>query len=261
MIPLPNPAVYCHDLKISCRRKKKSFFAHRRRHGLGDLKEQWRVNSTTGYPSTTSMFKTLLLTSILALSANAHFQLQFPPPRGVFVQDSEPNFCDGYNTPAANRSQFPLTGGFITMNSEHPQWSSEILLSTASNSTSFNNFVPVMPFFQQQGEGVFCVPLDFASTNATGLMDGQNVTIQILFDGGDGPLYQCADLTLSSNFSAPSGVNCTNKISNPPSSFANTTGTSSTTPSSTPQSAAHRTGIFIGGGVSLVFFATGLLLL
>lgn len=29
----------------------------------------------------------------LASVAQAHFQLQYPAPRGVFVEDNEPNFC------------------------------------------------------------------------------------------------------------------------------------------------------------------------
>jgi hypothetical protein len=32
-----------------------------------------------------------------AAAVNAHFQLQFPPPRGVFVEDQEPNFCGMYS--------------------------------------------------------------------------------------------------------------------------------------------------------------------
>ncbi|TFK41393.1 hypothetical protein BDQ12DRAFT_679389 [Crucibulum laeve] len=121
----------------------------------------------------------LFLISLLSVVVNAHFQLQFPAPRGVFVENDEPNFCDGYNTAASNRTAFPLTGGFFTLNSEHPKWTSEVLLSTASNPTSFDNFSSVVPFFQLNGEGIFCIPLDFSKTNATGLKDGQNVTIQV----------------------------------------------------------------------------------
>lgn len=81
----------------------------------------------------------ILLLSCFASIATAHFQLQFPSPRGVFDEDNEPSFCgayrigwggrfadgcllDGYNNPATNRTQFPLTNGIITLNSEHTQW-------------------------------------------------------------------------------------------------------------------------------------------
>ncbi|KAF8226057.1 hypothetical protein L208DRAFT_388985 [Tricholoma matsutake] len=157
------------------------------------------------------MHRSIISLLSFAAIASAHFQLQFPPPRGPFTAANEPTFCDGYNNPAANRTQFPLTGGFYSLNSEHPQWTSGVLVSSAMNATSFNNFSQVKPFFQKQGEGGFCFPLDFsANANGTSLKDGQNVTIQVVFDGGDGTLYQCADLTLSSNLRISANVTCTN---------------------------------------------------
>ena len=54
-----------------------------------------------------------------------------------------------------------------------------ILLSTASDPTSFKNFSQVTPYAQAHGEGLFCIPFDLSKTNATGLQDGQNVTIQV----------------------------------------------------------------------------------
>jgi len=79
-----------------------------------------------------------LLTSIIT-AVNAHFQLAFPPPRGPFDDDNEVNFCgkvtrfvlirvlmsaaDNYVDAVSNRSEFPLKGGFVTLQSEHPNWS------------------------------------------------------------------------------------------------------------------------------------------
>ncbi|KAG5650441.1 hypothetical protein H0H81_012265 [Sphagnurus paluster] len=177
-----------------------------------------------------------LLMLALAAVVNAHFQLQYPPPRGVFVEDNEPTFCDGYNTPASNRSIFPLTGGFFTMNSEHPQWTAGVIIATTQDPTSFNNFTQAKPFFQETGEGIFCIPLNFAdNSNTTSLQDGQNITIQIVFDGGDGNLYQCADLTLSSSFTIPSNVTCSNATA---SSTTGSTGTSTGAPASTTSKSA-----------------------
>jgi hypothetical protein len=78
-----------------------------------------------------------LLTSAITV-VNAHFQLAFPPPRGPFDDTNEVNFCgkvvcfvsirvlmstaDNYVDAVSNRSEFPLSGGFVTLNSEHPQW-------------------------------------------------------------------------------------------------------------------------------------------
>lgn len=82
-----------------------------------------------------------------ATFVNAHFQMQYPEPRGAFVEDDEPSFCgelsactvyfvfngltfslthaDGYTNAVDNRTVFPFGQGFITLNSEHPTWTGE----------------------------------------------------------------------------------------------------------------------------------------
>ena len=78
-----------------------------------------------------------LLTGAITV-VNAHFQLAFPGPRGPFVEDNEVNFCgniarfvsihvltsaaDNYVNAVSNRTEFPVSGGFITLNSEHTTW-------------------------------------------------------------------------------------------------------------------------------------------
>ncbi|KXN84784.1 hypothetical protein AN958_12078 [Leucoagaricus sp. SymC.cos] len=158
------------------------------------------------------------IASALALLAstvvvNAHFQMQFPAPRGPFVEDDEPNFCDGFTNATTNRTQFPLSGGIVEINSEHSSWSAAFYISSDSNPNSFNDFQQVNSFFKDQGEGKFCLPLNLASSNFTGLQSGQNVTLQMLFDGGDGNLFQCADLTLTNDNSSISSLNCQNSTS------------------------------------------------
>ncbi len=84
-------------------------------------------------------FSTFALLASAITAVNAHFQLAFPPPRGSFDDNNEVNFCgnvarflsirglifalDNYSNAVSNRSEFPLSGGFITLNSEHPTWS------------------------------------------------------------------------------------------------------------------------------------------
>jgi len=158
------------------------------------------------------------LVLILTVVVNAHFQVHFPQPRGPFVEDNEPTFCDGFTNVTTNRTEFPLTGGFFTLVSEHPAWTAAFFLATGANPNSFSSFQQINTFFRASGEGTFCIPLDLSKSNATGLQAGQNVTIQMLFDGGDSPLYQCADVTLTSSNASLSSVQCTNS----------TTGASST---------------------------------
>jgi len=166
--------------------------------------------------------------------ANAHFQVAYPPPRGVFVEDNEPTFCDGYVQAVSNRSEYPLSGGIVTLNSEHPSWSFAIIISTVQDPTSFDNFTNstggqqiVRNFASFSGEGGFCIPLDLSNTGISGVQDGANVTIQYIFNGGDGTLYECSDLTLSSNFTVPSNVSCTNVTTTSSSSAPSSTSTSS----------------------------------
>jgi hypothetical protein len=84
-------------------------------------------------------FSTFALLASAITVVNAQFQLAFPPPRGRFDGDNEAKFCgnlarflsvrglmfalDNYPNAVSNRSEFPLSGGFITLNSEHPKWS------------------------------------------------------------------------------------------------------------------------------------------
>jgi hypothetical protein len=38
-------------------------------------------------------FLSFALLACTIVTVKAHFQLAYPPPRGPFVDDSEPNFC------------------------------------------------------------------------------------------------------------------------------------------------------------------------
>jgi hypothetical protein len=99
------------------------------------------------------MLSSIVFATVLSTAVQAHFQLQYPIPRGPFVQDSEPSFCgqpeiiyilfvdahrivDGYNDAVDNRTVFPLSNGIININSEHPLWtgtSKEIALFQNKN--------------------------------------------------------------------------------------------------------------------------------
>ncbi|ESK98434.1 hypothetical protein Moror_184 [Moniliophthora roreri MCA 2997] len=149
--------------------------------------------------------------------AQAHFRLLFPEPRGLFVADKEPEFCGGYTNAVSNRSEFPLTGGFFTIRSGHPSWTAGVLLSTVENPSNFGDFNVsgqqqfARYYSSEPNAGTFCIPLDLSQSGISGLQDGSNVTIQIVFTGGDGNLYQCADLTLRTTTNITSGQTCSNQ--------------------------------------------------
>ncbi|KAF8898354.1 hypothetical protein BD779DRAFT_1666222 [Infundibulicybe gibba] len=159
---------------------------------------------------------TISLVAALSGVANAHFRLLYPAPRGEFVADLEPKFCGGYNDAVNNRSQFPLSGGFISLKTGHPGFTAGVLISTVQNPNSFDNFSVngqqqfVRPFANEAAAGTFCIPLNMSDSNIAGVRDGANVTIQVVLGGSDGNLYQCADLTLSQNYTIPSNTSCQN---------------------------------------------------
>lgn len=78
-----------------------------------------------------------LLTSAITV-VNAHVQLAYPPPRGPFDAKNEVNFCgnvarfssirvltsaaDNYVDAVDNRTEFPISGGYVTLHSGHPNW-------------------------------------------------------------------------------------------------------------------------------------------
>ncbi|KAG0697167.1 hypothetical protein DFH29DRAFT_947627 [Suillus ampliporus] len=203
----------------------------------------------------------IVVAAVLSTAVQAHFQLQYPIPRGPFVQDSEPTFCDGYTNAVSNRTVFPLSNGIINMNSEHPLWTAGVIVSTDQNPNNFSDFNSSsgyqigVQYFQQSGEGKYCFPIDLAVANIAGVQDGANVTIQVVFNGGDGTLYQCADLTLSANMTVPP-ANATSGCTNVTTSSSTATSTSSTATSS---SSAGK-GAEVGSGVIAGVFSMMMLL-
>ncbi|RSH80006.1 uncharacterized protein EHS24_009677 [Apiotrichum porosum] len=187
-----------------------------------------------------SLTTTLLTSSLLASTVLAHFTLDFPESRG-FDEDIEPQFCGGFNTTEA-RQPFPLGKGPIWIDSHHTQASVYAMLSTSENPTSFSDFnttsngtnIPAVTNWFPVSEGEDCWNIDLEALGL-GLTNGSLVTLQILFNGGDGPLYQCTDLVLLSNYTLPSNRTCSNDTA---ASYTATAGASQT---STPSTASAST--------------------
>ncbi|KAF9451779.1 hypothetical protein P691DRAFT_806877 [Macrolepiota fuliginosa MF-IS2] len=152
--------------------------------------------------------------ALFASTANAHFRLNFPAPRGPDTE-GELKFCAGYTEVTTNRTTFPLSGGFFTIKQNHTPWSGAVLISTEQNPNDFGAFNDtkgeqfVRYWANTDVVGNLCIPLDLSRTNIPGVRDGANVTIQIAVIGGDGELFQCADLTLSNNYTIPKEISDT----------------------------------------------------
>ncbi|KZT51065.1 hypothetical protein CALCODRAFT_153824 [Calocera cornea HHB12733] len=188
------------------------------------------------------MFTTALLSlAFAAAPALAHFHLNYPPPRGPFVAQMELSFCSDYPTGA--RSPFPLDSGFVDITSEHPSAIVGFYISFDADPTTFVQFnttdngtsYPMLkPFFSMNWEGELCLPVDAESVGLP-IVNGTNATIQVQFNGGDGNLFDCADVVLITNYTVPSTASCSN-------STAATSGSSASPitsiPTATPPAAA-----------------------
>ncbi|KAF9563267.1 hypothetical protein EC968_004964 [Mortierella alpina] len=152
-----------------------------------------------------------LATALLCSSAvMAHYTLDYPASRG-FSDDKEPEApCGGFNT-AANRTQFPLTKGFLQINSGHVTADIKVNVVYGDNPTAADftsaGATPASSF-SIKNPGDSCIPLDLSTFK--GAADKTNATIQIIYNGGDSPLYQCADVTLVSSAPAFDSSKCKN---------------------------------------------------
>ncbi|KAG8736986.1 hypothetical protein FRC10_008672 [Ceratobasidium sp. 414] len=192
------------------------------------------------------MTRALAIVSLIA-GAAAHFTLDYPLTRG-FNEDIENKFCGGFNT-VGPRSPFPLGAAGINIDSHHDTANVIALISfdpNPQNITQFSNSsngAQLTGFIKLNQQGEACLPVNIQSLGLSNVSNGTNATIQIQFDGGDGNLYQCADVTLISGLSAPSNVTCAGGATSSPSASA-----SSTAPAST-RSANAAVGVRVQAGI------------
>ncbi|KAI7868438.1 hypothetical protein BDF14DRAFT_1724581 [Spinellus fusiger] len=185
-------------------------------------------------------------------SVLAHFSLTYPPTRG-FSEDIEANApCGGFNTPLATRSQFPLKNGFVEINAEHPVYSYQvnILVSDAPTETAFTNASTVNV---ASGNNNFplqaCFPVNLSQVpNAK---NGTNATLQVIFNGGDGLLYQCTDIVLVDNAPSFNSSICTNANGTPGFPAQSPAAASSKAPGSNNNSS----GVSLSAASSVIFGA------
>ncbi|OZJ04698.1 hypothetical protein BZG36_02534 [Bifiguratus adelaidae] len=209
-----------------------------------------------------------MVLSALALTwtVSAHYQLTYPASRG-FIDTSEPTApCGGFNNVNTTRFSFPLHNGFVVINSEHVQASIQMYLVIGNNpSTQAFNQNTTIDNLSIKQPGLNCLSANLA--NVTGAADGVNATIQLLFNAGDGILYQCADVTLSSSASlnqseCPQLIGgSSNSSSSPSGSASASSGSASASPSGSSGSSGASTNSVAMGTIVLlasVAFALGM---
>ena len=134
---------------------------------------------------------TLLIVALIsAHTVLAHFQLTYPASRG-FDETKEPTApCGGFDS-IGSRVQVPLKNAFVEINSEHTSYTYTVSVLVNNSPVvadfSTSNLTQVATGSRNYPESA-CLPMDLSKNTA--IKDGANATIQVVFNGGDGSLYQ-----------------------------------------------------------------------
>ncbi|KAJ9126048.1 hypothetical protein QFC24_002320, partial [Naganishia onofrii] len=122
-------------------------------------------------------------------------------------------FCGGFAQPSSSRTPFPLSGNApVQWDSHHAIGTVGIYISTSTNPTNWSDFSTTMAKSWFTGPtGAACTNIDMSTLNMN-LTNGSLVTIQMVANGGDGNLYQCADLILLSDYTVPSNETCASDV-------------------------------------------------
>ncbi|KAL2062581.1 hypothetical protein VTL71DRAFT_5653 [Oculimacula yallundae] len=215
------------------------------------------------------MFTTSIASALcLASLATAHFTVDYPEMRGDSFAEGASQYvypCAGVNqTARTNRTLWPLDGGSVKLDLHHKWTYLFINLGIGAEYPSFN--ISLTPsLLNQTGNGTLCIPKVPLPANIKPT-NGQQASVQIVTGGANGvALYNCADITFSSNATTLSGDACVNSPGvavavvtangTAPSSTTNTTNPASETTKSNGvlhSSSMMTTGVFAGLGAIVI---------
>ncbi|KAJ2890638.1 hypothetical protein MKZ38_001581 [Zalerion maritima] len=145
----------------------------------------------------------LVLLTGASLTA-AHYSLDYPEWR-VDSLGSEDEAISQWNYPCAgaapnsgNRTDWPLTGGSLTLGLHHPWTYVFVNLGMGSNVSSFNVSL-TDPFWNATGNGTLCAQKMTLPPHLE-VSDGDEASIQVVTLGETGnALYNCADIRFSAD--------------------------------------------------------------
>lgn len=132
----------------------------------------------------------------------------YPRGRAGFTAGSATTAPCGGMAPSSNRTQFPLSGGEISLVQMTELEGVNILYVQDPNPERFHSFLTYTNSITKIGSGHFCTAApNFANA---GLKAGDDVTMLAIYQlsGQDTYYYQCADITLTeaSSYTAPDYV-------------------------------------------------------
>ncbi|KIV81603.1 hypothetical protein PV11_03776 [Exophiala sideris] len=192
----------------------------------------------------------LSLLSIWTACASAHFILQYPNSLG-FDDDNEGTApCGGFAiTFNSSDDDIPIGGFPVSMLSTHPaaDW---LFRATLDQQAPFN-WTNLLPVVSETGLGQFCLPALTAPSDFAG-KDG---VIQVIQNGPDGVLYQCAAVHFINGVNSTVSSSCTN-VTGLTATVTNENNFNTTSSSSATSSGASSTGTAASATSSGVAAAT-----
>jgi hypothetical protein len=179
--------------------------------------------------------KSILLLATVLQSVLAHFTLDYPATRG-FNEDTEATVPCGHFDTVGNRTQFPLTNGFLEIYSGHTSWSYtvNVVLGDSPVVADFSSNASQIGSGSRSYPEKACLSVDLSKNSA--IKDGVNGTLQIVYNGGDGLLYQCTDVTFTSAAAAWNASACANADGSSASASSSTSAAPSTSSTSSAAS-------------------------
>ncbi|CAO3657088.1 unnamed protein product [Mucor hiemalis] len=187
------------------------------------------------------MLRFAITLSIVALisaqTVLAHFQLLYPASRG-FDETKEPTVpCGGFDTVQSKRTLVPLKNAFVEIDSEHTSYTYTVSVLVNNNPAvadfSTKNLTEVASGNRNYPQNA-CLSLDLSKNPS--IVNGANATIQVVFNGGDGSLYQCTDVTFADVAPSFNTSMCVNADGSKAAPAASTSASGSNSPAAPSQS-------------------------
>jgi hypothetical protein len=110
---------------------------------------------------------------------------------------------------------------------------------------------PIRNWFQIDGSAI-CIGVDISSIGYPSATNGTKATLAVQYNGGDGALFQCSDIILSTSATIPSNDTCTGE-------FSTTSVGTATAAAATTHSAAGQLEVSIASLLTIFGFAAYLL--
>ncbi|KAL9559408.1 hypothetical protein MBANPS3_000423 [Mucor bainieri] len=202
----------------------------------------------------------VLVVALVSLqTALAHYTVTYPSSRG-FDETKEPTApCGGFDSVSSPRTPFPLKGGFVEIDSGHTAYSYvvNLLVENAPTTADFSNATANVQIASgsRSYPQAACLSLDDVSKNAAAKA-GANATLQVVYNGGDGALYQCIDVTLQETVANWNNSMCVNADgSSSSSSSGATTAASGSTATSTQAPSNNANSLTYTGGLMFAIAA------